>query len=83
MSFPNRLPLDSHEGTIDGVTVKWGPNAIANLPANADQFKVDQAALKGATEHVAHASAKRLGKTGARILYTVIHVSKSIMSLIP
>ncbi|EEH33962.1 hypothetical protein PAAG_05011 [Paracoccidioides lutzii Pb01] len=68
MSFPNHLPADSYEGTIDGITVKWGPNAITNLPDNAKVFKVDQAALKDATEQVAYASAKRLGKTGVRIM---------------
>ncbi|EEH48780.1 uncharacterized protein PADG_04859 [Paracoccidioides brasiliensis Pb18] len=68
MSFPNHLPADSYEGTIDGITVKWGPNAITHLPCNAKVFKVDQAALKGATEQMAHASAKRLGKTGVRIM---------------
>ncbi|GIK02943.1 hypothetical protein Aspvir_007008 [Aspergillus viridinutans] len=68
MSFPNRLPTGSYEGTIDGVTIKWGPNAITHLPDDAKVFNVDQAALKGATEHIAHASAKRLGKTGVRIL---------------
>ncbi|PGH17969.1 hypothetical protein AJ80_04590 [Polytolypa hystricis UAMH7299] len=70
-------------GTVDGIIVKWGPNAITNLPNDAKVFKVDQTALKGATEHVAHASAKRLGKTGVRILYAVIPVLISIVSPVP
>lgn len=77
MSFPNRLPADSYEGTIDGIAIKWGPNAITNLPQNAEAFKADQAAFKGATEHLARASAIRLGKTGVRILYVFIHVLNS------
>lgn len=64
MASSNHLPADSYEGTIDGITVKWGPNAITNMRGNAKVFKLYQAALKGATEHVAHASATRLGKTG-------------------
>ncbi|KAG5290291.1 hypothetical protein I7I48_09875 [Histoplasma ohiense] len=68
MSFPNCLPADSYEGTIDDITIKWGPSAISNLAENAKLFQVEQTSLEGATEHVAQASAKRLGKIGVRIL---------------
>jgi hypothetical protein len=74
MSYPNHLSADSYDGVIDGITFKWGPNAIITLPSNAQLFNVDKIALKAATEHVAHASAKRLGKTRVRIMYSTIHV---------
>lgn len=79
-SFPNRLPVYSYEGTIDGIAIRWGDGAIANLPDNASGFNADQSELKGATEHLAHASAKRLGKTRVRIMYVVIHALISIIS---
>ncbi|KAJ5274592.1 hypothetical protein N7497_005195 [Penicillium chrysogenum] len=69
MSFPNCLPANSYEGTIDGITIRWGPNAIGKLPLDAGSFQVDPVALKGATEHVAHACGKRVGRTGVKILY--------------
>ena len=83
MSFPNCLSADSYEGTIDGITIRWGPSAIDALPRDARAFEVDQVALKGATEHVVHASAKRLGKTGVKILYVVIHILISNISPVP
>ncbi|KAL4914832.1 hypothetical protein BDW62DRAFT_204196 [Aspergillus aurantiobrunneus] len=82
MSFPNRLPADSYEGTIDGISVQWRSNAIENLPDNADTFMVDAAALKGATEHLAHASAKRLGKETVRIMYVIMSLIHTL-GLIP
>ncbi|PYH98666.1 hypothetical protein BO71DRAFT_405979 [Aspergillus ellipticus CBS 707.79] len=68
MAYTNILSADSYEGTVDGITIKWGPNAKTRLPTDASIFGVDAVAMKAATEHFAHVSAKRLDKTTAIIL---------------
>lgn len=72
MSLLNTIPAESYVGIIDGISVVWGPNAIANLPTNAEAYKVELNALKSATEKVAVACARRIGKTSVRILYEAI-----------
>ncbi|KAJ5203814.1 uncharacterized protein N7498_004693 [Penicillium cinerascens] len=72
MAALNTIPAASYVGTIDGISVVWGPNAIANLPTNAEAYKVKLNVLKSATEKVAVACARRIGKTSVRILYEAI-----------
>ncbi|KAJ5422150.1 hypothetical protein N7491_010595, partial [Penicillium cf. griseofulvum] len=67
MRYLNNLPADAIEGTIDGITIRWSNNGNFNLPGNASKFKIDPGDMKRATEHVAHACAKRLGKTEVRL----------------
>ncbi|PLN76181.1 hypothetical protein BDW42DRAFT_26134 [Aspergillus taichungensis] len=62
MSFANALPVDSYEGTANGLCIVWTKGAAARLPGDASKWSVDPALMKGATEHVAHATATRLGK---------------------
>ncbi|KAL2830889.1 hypothetical protein BDW59DRAFT_140925 [Aspergillus cavernicola] len=68
MSFPNHLPANLYQGTIGDITVRWKASAIARLPEDARLAEVDEVALKGVTEHFAHACAFRLGKTGVQIM---------------
>lgn len=74
MSFPNCLAADVYEAKIGDILIQWGPNAKANLSADAQAIDVNEADMKAATEHLAHASAERLGKTKAKILYAIIRV---------
>ncbi|KAJ5384137.1 hypothetical protein N7517_002048 [Penicillium concentricum] len=60
MLFTNFLPNDADEGTIDDIAIHWGPNGLTRLVQNAEAFNLPQVDLKHATEHVAHACAKRL-----------------------
>lgn len=72
MSLLNSIPAESYAGTIDGISVVWGPNAITNLPANAEAYNVELKVLKSVTEKVAVACARRIEKTFVRILYEAI-----------
>lgn len=62
MEFTSCLFLDVYEGIVEGITIEWTPKAKARLPENARNFEKDLADMKTVTEHVAHASAKRLEK---------------------
>lgn len=75
VSFPNHLDPDSYEGTIDGIRIKWNLNSRCRLPLKAGRFNIAPNELKAATEHLAHASAKRLSKTGATIWYAAPRLS--------
>ncbi|KAJ5371599.1 hypothetical protein N7517_003605 [Penicillium concentricum] len=68
MSLVNTIPAESYLGTIGGISVSWNPNAITNLPANAEAYRVELKALKSTTETVAVACARRIRKTSVRIL---------------
>ncbi|KAM5445515.1 hypothetical protein MaudCBS49596_007421 [Microsporum audouinii] len=68
MSFPNRLPANSYEGTIDGIEIRWGPSAITRLSDNASLFPAGLETMKGVTEDLGYACAKRLGKNRVKIL---------------
>jgi hypothetical protein len=72
MSSATGLLPNSYEGIIDGIEVKWGPNAIRNLPQNAQSLSQDPIAMKKVTESMSVACAKRLGKTTIRILYVLV-----------
>ncbi|PGG99603.1 hypothetical protein AJ79_08463 [Helicocarpus griseus UAMH5409] len=72
MSFPNHLDANSYEGEIDGISVRWKPQAITRLHDNSRSLGVDRAALKAATEHVAHACAKPLSKTGVKNTIAIV-----------
>jgi hypothetical protein len=68
MHFFNYLPVDSWHGLIEGIEIRWNPNARAYLQDDATYFKVDVSSLKRATEHLAVDSAKRHNKTKIQIL---------------
>lgn len=68
MTFINVLPADLHEGTVDGVAIKWNHNAKARLATNAIDYEVDATAMKAATGNFTHKRSKRLGKATAIIM---------------
>ncbi|KKZ67270.1 hypothetical protein EMCG_07038 [[Emmonsia] crescens] len=68
--FPNHrnhLAADCYKGEIDHIYLEWAPNAIDRLPTDARVYNIDEIALKSITEHLVHASAKRLGRKEVRI----------------
>lgn len=69
MSFPNSLPLNVYEGTIDGIHIHWGPNAIATLPTQAGFYELEVSVLKAVTEHLSVGCARRIEKSSVRIMY--------------
>lgn len=83
MSFPNRLPANSYEGTIDGIEIRWGPSAITRLSDNASLFPAGLETMKGVTEDLGYACAKRLGKNRVKILYVIIHVLSQLFIQYP
>ncbi|KAJ5799845.1 uncharacterized protein N7518_001913 [Penicillium psychrosexuale] len=72
MSLQNTIPAESYSGTLDGISFFWSPNAIFNLPGSAATYQAELNVLKSATEQVAVACARRIGKTSVRILYEAI-----------
>ncbi|PGH29111.1 hypothetical protein GX50_08140 [[Emmonsia] crescens] len=66
-NHPNHLAADCYKGEIDHISLEWSPNSIKRLPADAKVFSIDEIALKSITEHLAHASAKRLERKKVRI----------------
>ncbi|RAH56351.1 hypothetical protein BO85DRAFT_497069 [Aspergillus piperis CBS 112811] len=68
MTFTNVLTADLHEGTVDGIAIKWNHSAKARLTTNAIDYEVDATAMKAATEHFTHKCSKHLGKTTAIII---------------
>ncbi|OJJ73957.1 hypothetical protein ASPBRDRAFT_194853 [Aspergillus brasiliensis CBS 101740] len=72
MLFPNSLHPNVYEGTVDGIIISWGPNAIDRLTTNAQDLFIDRTGLKAMTEHLGHACAKRLGKNIVRIMIRLL-----------
>lgn len=66
--FPYSLDPSTFQGTVDGIYMTWNQNGQTNLSSDSAKLSVRAGALKAATEHVAHACAKRLRKNRVRIL---------------
>ncbi|KAL4963730.1 uncharacterized protein BDV14DRAFT_201458 [Aspergillus stella-maris] len=74
MAHTNHLSQNIWEGAVDGITINWHPNAKKRLEEHAEDLDAEAEALKHATEHFAHACAKRLGKTSLKImLVSLVH----------
>ncbi|EEQ32724.1 hypothetical protein McanMca71_003407 [Microsporum canis] len=75
MSYTNCLPVDSYEGTINGIQLRWHYSARERLNTNAGRMGADPQKLKAVTERLAYACALRLERTGISILYDryVVH----------
>ncbi|KAM5479177.1 hypothetical protein McanCB56680_005703 [Microsporum canis] len=69
MSYTNCLPVDSYEGTINGIQLRWHYSARERLNTNAGRMGADPQKLKAVTERLAYACALRLERTGISILY--------------
>ncbi|OQE27133.1 hypothetical protein PENFLA_c006G10981 [Penicillium flavigenum] len=68
MNTPNTIPMDAYAGSLGGISVISGTNAVNDLLSKARDYDVDRKLLKSITEHVAVKCAKRIGKTSVRIL---------------
>ncbi|KAL4788780.1 hypothetical protein BDV19DRAFT_77872 [Aspergillus venezuelensis] len=79
MAHTNHLPQNIWEGAVDGITINWHPNAKKRLEEHAEDLDAEAEALKHATEHFAHACAKRLGKTSLKIIGS-FHLSTTLRS---
>ena len=74
MTWQNAIPRNSFQGNIDGISIEWNPRAIHRLLRDANHYGVQWFMLKGATENVAAACARRLRKTSVRIMYVKFYL---------
>lgn len=69
MSYPYCLPANTYDGTINGVTIRWAPTAMARLPDHAAALGASVDQMKALTENFSYLSAYRLSNPKALIMY--------------
>ncbi|KAJ5043872.1 hypothetical protein EN45_097900 [Penicillium chrysogenum] len=52
MAITNSIYLEAHVGSVDGISVIWGPNSADNLSSNAEDYNMRRSVLEDSTDNM-------------------------------